>query len=309
MSKKNALNRTVSFWRLVRMTDGVPLAHADWTTILAAWAHQTRNSKIVHTVELDELGGRVHTIGDADHLVITKDRDDVPRQQHRHTGETEEVATKSEDWEVVESSFVMFLDFGNVFGFMQSANTAASPQSVAKWINATNVLKTMVEAQPVLDRDKWAKMRDAGGVNLLEVAGPVSLIRNLDAGPLQYLLERRVDGEYSFKIEIKAKKTKQYRKERAELYAAAEQLSSEAALGRGVRTARARVQDDEGAGIASEMVNFMKQRFSKKETVPVIGGPGERSIQESSAFDAILRVAGGFENELRQATKPPQEAK
>lgn len=302
---KTELNRTVSFWRFVRMLDGAPMAQANWPVILSDWAPRTQHAKITHIIDQEELSGRVHTISGTDHLVITKDRDDIPRQQHRRTGATEEITTKSNEWEVVESSFVSFLGFSNVFGFLQSALTAASPAAVARWINETNVLQTRIKAEPVIDRTRWEKVRAAGGVTMLEVAGPVSLVNNLNAGPLQALLNRQFDGQYKLRVEITTGRTRQYRHEREDLHAAAEQLSSATTLGHGVHTAKARVFDDADTGIESQVVNFMKQRFSKKEEVLVIGGPGERSISESSACSAILRVADEFDAELRAATRAP----
>lgn len=299
---KIEVNRTVSFWRFVRLTDGAPLAQADWPGILGDWAMKTRHSKITHSVDQQQLSGRVHTISEVDHLVITKDRDDVPRQQHRRTGAVEEITTNDENWEVVESTFISFLSFGNVFGFLQSAPTAASPAAVARWINETGILNHRVAAEPVIDPDRWQKVRAAGGVTKLEIAGPVNLVNQLADGPLQGLFGRQKEGHYKVKVQVSTGRTRADRQQREELHAAAEHLNARGNAGAGVQAAKATVFDDAGVGIGSQEVNLIKQRFSRKEEVLVIGGPGERAISESSACQAILRVAGDLEAQLRVAT-------
>ena len=80
-AKKKSLQRTVSFWRLVRAIDGEKFEPIDWPSVMAELVK--KGPKIRHDVEGVDLSGTVHTRGDVDHLVLTKNRDG-PKVEHHH---------------------------------------------------------------------------------------------------------------------------------------------------------------------------------------------------------------------------------
>lgn len=299
MTRRGRLKRTISFWQLVRAADGKQVVDADWKQVLSRWARESTSKKIINNIGGYTLGGKIHTVNEIDHLVVTRDRDDLPRQQHRATGEVAEMEVRADDWDVIESSFVSFLDFGNVFGIMQSANTAPSPQAVAKWINATRIFDVSWAAEPVIDREKWNRVRRAGGVSRLEFAGPTSLFSDVGGGPLAHLYGLGEMGQFKVELKINAGRAAGKHEERHRLYEMTEALIRSIGLDR-VSKARAKIFDDSDEGIPSETINLLKQRFSRKETVSLLGqDSGARAVSETSAFTAILAVAEDLRNDLR----------
>jgi hypothetical protein len=305
VARRGDLERTVSFWRLLRASDRTSFQQVDWASVLSDWATASARGRLAFDVAGDNLGGSVHPVDEVDYLVITKNRDDLPRQQHRSTGQVADVELRTEDWEIIESAFVSFLDFGNIFGFMQSANTAASPQAVAKWIDASKVLSERVIAEPVVDPRKWQKVRQAGGVTMLELAGPTNILRDVEEGPLRHLLGLGQMGEFKVEIKIKAARAKERHQDRRQLYDMTEAVLDDIGLDR-VDKAKAKIYDDNNLGIRAETINLLKQRFSRKQVVSLQGGPGSRSVSETSAFGAMLAVAEDLRDELRQAVGDDQ---
>ncbi|WP_139235126.1 hypothetical protein [Actinopolyspora lacussalsi] len=246
----------------------------------------------------DVLRGKIFTHENIDHLVLTKGRDDVPRQQHLSTGEVAEVPVDVEEWQVIESSFVSFLDFGNVFGFMRSAGTSPSPQAVAKWINESGVFEEKLIAEPVIDREKWERVRKAGGVSRLEIAGPTSLAPRLSGGPVEQLAALGGVGEFRFEIKLTAERSKKRsREERNKLLRMVDFLCQNVGLGE-LEKAKAQVFDEEGNNSEDGAVDLLKQRFSQQCSVDVTGSGSVRSITELSAFDAIMTVSKEFREDL-----------
>lgn len=106
MDKRKNPTRTVAFWRFVDARDGGPLAQIDWPAFLAKVDKRRRNKKTTrYDIEGTDVTGSIYT-RDVDHLVLTKDRDDMPRQQNRVTGEVADMVTTDEGWSVIESAVI-----------------------------------------------------------------------------------------------------------------------------------------------------------------------------------------------------------
>lgn len=297
---KKVLKRTVSFWRLVGVADGHPLEPIDWPGFMGELAG--RGPKIRHDLEGLELSGTMHTRHEVDHLVLTKDRDDLPREQHAVSGQVADMRTTGDDWVAIESAFIAFLEFGNVFGVLQSATTAPSPQAVAKWINKTKLLSVELRAEPVVDPERWNRLKRAGGVTCLEIAASTSILDRDADGPLKYLLSLGKMGKFKVTIKIDASRARRpgYDKERRQLYDMTEAVISDIGLDH-VHKAKAKIFDEDNEGIPTQMIDLLKQRFSIRRQVAVLGAGRARSVSESSAFDAILSARDQFEDDLRKA--------
>jgi hypothetical protein len=298
---EKVLQRTASFWHLVGIHDGQHLEQVDWPGFMSELAK--RGSKSGHDVEGFELSGTVFTRNEIDHLVLTKDRDDLPREQHAVTGQVSDMRTTGNDWAVIESAFITFLDFGNVFGYLQSANTAPSPQAIAKWINTTKLLSVEVRAEPVVDPERWNRLRRAGGVTCLEVAASTNILgRDTIEGPLRELFSLGRMGNFKVEVKLTASRARKagYGEERRRLYDMAEAVITDIGLDH-VHKAKAKIFDEDNEGIPAETINLIKQRFTIRRAVAVLGAGRARSVSESSAFDAILSALNEFEGDLRKA--------
>jgi len=211
--------------------------------------------------------------------------------------------TTGEDWVVIESAFISFLEFGNVFGYLQSANTAPSPQAVAKWINKTKLLGFDVRAEPVIDPERLNRLKRAGGVTRLEVATATSILnRDTTGGPLEYLSSLGKMRDLKVEIKITASRARRpgYDKARRQLYGMTEAVISDIGLDH-VQKAKAKIFDEDDQGIPADTIDLIKQRFTVRRDVAVLGAGRARSVSESSAFDAILSALDQFEDDLRKA--------
>ncbi|MBV9445201.1 MAG: hypothetical protein JO345_04810 [Streptosporangiaceae bacterium] len=298
---ERVLQRTVSFWHLVGLQDGQRLEPIDWPSFMSELSKKGPRSG--HDIEDSELSGTVYTRNEIDHLVLTKDRDDLPREQHMVTGQVADMRTAGNEWAVIESAFIMFLEFGNVFGYLRSANTAPSPQAVAKWINKTKLLSVEVRAEPVVDPERWTRLKRAGGVTCLEVAASTNILgRDIIEGPLKELFSLGRMGNFKVQVKLIASRARKpgYRKERRRLYDMTEAVITDIGLDN-VHTAKARIFDEDNAGIPAETINLIKQRFAIRRDVAMIGAGRARSVSELSALDAILSALDEFEGDLRKA--------
>jgi hypothetical protein len=277
--------------------------HADWPAFLAEVAEMARHGRARHTIYDADVAGVVHTRDEIDHLVLTRNRDDLPRQQNRATGAVADMITTNEQWTVVESSFVKFLTFGNVFGLLQSQNTAPSPQAIAKWINATGILgDTKVAVEAVVDPARWEHMRAAGGVSSLEFSAPSVVLDRPVSGPLDYLLGPARFGNLNVSVKVTAstsRKSVDAREERRRLYRATEELALQIGA-ENLDKAKVRVFDEDRKGIKAGSVDLLKQRFTIKRNIKLSSGHNS-SVSEVSAFDAIMTAVEKFEDDLRAA--------
>ncbi|MGH4011214.1 MAG: hypothetical protein ACRDTH_24155 [Pseudonocardiaceae bacterium] len=304
MADTRGVKRTVSFWQLVKAPDMTPLGDIDWPGFMTEVGRRARTSGYRHTVEGADITGTVYIREFVDHLVLTKNRDDMPRQQSRSTGAVEDMITNDEGWTVVESSFVKFLDFGNVFGMLQSQITAPSPQAIAKWINATGILgSTRLTVEAVIDPQRWHHLHDAGGVTMLEFAGPSMVLNRPVTGPLNLLIGPARFGGVKVSVKVTASKnrTLEDSRERRELFEAAEALAEQIGV-QNLDTAKARVFDEDNRGIRVETINLLRQRFTIKRNIQLTSGLSA-SVSESSAFSAILEALEKFEVDLRAAVR------
>lgn len=304
--KKKQVVRTVAFWRIVDAQTGQPLRQqVNWPRVMAKLDERRRSgrSNLLHHVDGVEMTGGIYTRDNVDHLILTNERDDMPRQRDRRTGEVADMATKDEGWGAIETSFIKFADFGNVFGLLRSQITAPSPQAVAKWLNQTGLISRRLAVDPVIDPQRWHHLRQAGSVSKLEFAAPSFVLDKEVTGPLSYFLGPARRGSYKIDLKLTAikKREPEYERERRELKEAAEGLASQIGV-EYLDKAKATVFDEDLTGIKIDTINLLKQRFTIKRAVNLTGGSSS-SVSESSAFDAILEGFEKFGDDLRAAVR------
>lgn len=304
MADRKKLPRTVAFWRMVDAQTHEPFVQIDWPGFLSK-LDQRRRTKKTTRYEVDGVGltGTIYTADDTDHLVLTNERDDTPRQQNRATGEVADMVTRDETWNVVESSFIQFADFGNVFGLLRSQITAPSPQAIAKWINTTNLIDRPLAVEPVIDPKRWQRLKAASGVTRLEFAAPTTVLDKPITGPLNNFVRGASAGRYKLEVKVSASRSRKdgYSEERRDLYEAARGLVEQIGLDFLIK-AKARTFDEDNEGMQTEMINLLQHRFTRKCKVRLSGGPSA-SVSEPSAFEAILDAFGEFVDDLRAAVR------
>jgi hypothetical protein len=303
VADNRSLKRTVAFWQLVKAPDLTPLGQTDWPAFMSVVAERARDGRSRHLIDGSDVTSSVYTRDAVDHLVLTKSRDDMPRQQNRQTGDVADMSTTDEGWEVIESAFIKFLEFGNVFGLLKSQVTARSPQAIARWINETKILDVCLAVEPVIDPERWRHMHDAGGVSYLEFAGPSVVLNREVTGPLDHYLHpaRYATGKVGVKISVSKSRNPQDAQQRRDLYLATEELARTIGL-ENLNTAKVRIFDEDNKGIQAETIDLIKHRFTVKRNIQLTGGVNA-SVSESSAFDAIMTAFEKFEDDLRAAVR------
>lgn len=303
MADNRSLRRTVAFWQFLKAPDMTPLGQIDWPAFMSVVDQRARAGRSRHLIDDTEITGAVYTRDEVDHLVLTKGRDDMPRQQSRSTGQVEDMITNDEGWVVIESAFIQFLDFGNVFGLLQPQITAPSPQAIARWINETKILDMRLAVEPVIDPQRWTHLREAGGVTSLEFAGPPVVLNRPVIGPLQHLLAPARFGGMKLAVKVRASKIRnaENARERRDLYEATEELARTIGV-ENLSTAKVTIFDEDNKGVKTETINLIKQRFTIKRHIRLTSG-ANASVSESSAFGAILEALEKFEVDLRAAVR------
>lgn len=305
MAETRPLRRTVAFWRLVNAANMNPIAEIDWPAFLISVDARARSGRTRHTIDDAEIAGRVHTRDETDHLVLTRNRDDLPRQQNRSTGDVADMSTTSQEWSVIESSFIAFLPFGNVFGLLQSQNTAPSPQAIAKWINVTGLLgETKVAVEAVVDPKRWELLRAAGSVSLLEFSAASTVLDRPLSGPLDYLVGPARIGNVEVSVKVRASRSRtsvDARDRRHTLYEAAQELALQIGA-ENLDRVKVTTFDEDMAGLKVGSVDLLKQRFTMKAKIRLSSGSNS-SVSEVSAFDAIMAAVEKFTDGLRLAVR------
>jgi hypothetical protein len=275
VADNRSVKRTVAFWQFVQAPSLEPMGQIDWPGFMAEIARRAGDSRSRHVVDGTEVTGSVYTRDEVDHLVLTKSRDDMPRQQNRRTGAVEDMITNDEGWVVIESAFIKFLDFGNVFGLLQSQITAPSPQAIARWINQTGILNMHLAVEPVVDPERWNHMREAGGVTALEFAGPSVVLNRPVTGPLDHLLGPARFGVVKVGVKVRASRsrTAEDARERRALYEATEELARTIGV-ENLDIAKVRIFDEDNKGIRVQTINLIKLARTKARGWWVTRGRG-----------------------------------
>ncbi|MGF6835889.1 hypothetical protein QF015_004090 [Paenarthrobacter sp. TE4293] len=318
MAKKN-LTRTVQYWRMVNAATNEPVAEQNWAEILktaygAPITHLILNKEItgkVFTLQSDEawqnfltpasLNNLTQSMGETVYgLVATTDKDHLPNQAQRGTGEQKPV-TVEEGYAPIDNLFVWFLPFGNIMAVLQESVSSARPKAIAAWL--THVMRDQNKlpqhnfhwaAQPVIDPERRKILNRASRLRRMQVGGTVT---STDSGPLRDLfLGPEYEGEYE--VEFRIRHIKKRNPEHYEDDTAAsmdwfmEQFGSH--LGE-LDVARVTVDKDPGDDIPRGEIDLLAQRMTRKRTIQ-LGQHGQAIVASSAVSEIVEAYIQDFED-------------
>ena len=228
MAQKQTVGRTVQYWRLVDARDGSRVSELDWDAVLRRFV----NFQARHPVEGREHGGSAYPIKVVDRwtealslddivdavepqntaithgLVLASDKDYVPNQENRISGQQQAMQLAGKDWQPVDNLFVWFLPFGNMFAVLAESVSASRAATFADWLNKATAddfddPEFAWAAKPVIDQQRADLLRGAHGLKTIIYAGEFGNAVN-DASGAKVLFggNNKVPG--ALRIEVKA---------------------------------------------------------------------------------------------------------
>ncbi|MFC4903803.1 hypothetical protein [Kocuria oceani] len=306
--------KTVSFWQLVDVRDGEAFRDEPWPEHLAS-LHGARHAAVVSGVEVagkvrsftvpSELEQYVadgvqqgahpeaHRLGMYGVSVWTE-RDTLPVQANRRTGDQAEMRTNSEEWAAVDNLFVWFLPFGNMFAVMRENNSAPREGAFVSWL--TQVLRRegimadtqmQLDVAPVIDEERRRKLREATGARQVTLGSVIGL-QDGGMGWMETLFARGPRRNFqSLNVELVVKKTQDSTPEdMANLLDWFEETFGSLEADQGGATKASAKVNLEGQR-RSEEVNLLRHRLTQKVRVE-LGTEQSQSLKAERAMDRLV---------------------
>lgn len=310
MARGGPKSRTVSFFRLIKQNDDadstlVRLPEVRWQNFLSKVSAMKLQDR-TRTVDDRKLIGRARLVDGEYALVLMEPRDEsswltlLNAAATNPDAETEEF-NSGDGKELVETTMVVFLNFGNLIGIVKGSTASPSHTAIAEWLTAMKVVtKGAIKAQPALSSKTKEKMNAADGAASTTVRLSTSKAQALEkAGSAQlggYLrqLESKY-GELMVTVTYRVPRGKARDDARRELLEETERLTTVL----GTETLKSDLVYIEGEkSRRQEEVDFVEQRISAVTYIATRDEAGN-VIRDDSAIRSILSVASNLDRELR----------
>lgn len=302
--------RTISFFELVQIsgTQTKRFAHTDWSKFFEILNKEPLASR-VHKGPDRTLIGDFVSFDEALHLKLMKVRDESAwLELYDSTADSVSELEIEDKQDLLETSIVCFLPFGNVIGIVQGSIAAPSASAVAEWINGLNFVKNVkVAAEVMMSTEAVNKLAKSPEASRLEATIHTSKASALEAkgSSLGKTLKAITHDYGEMKVTVILQASRAKGKARAETRAA---LRKEAkaleSMDDGVSKLKANLIYYDGSDQSgTEMVDFVKGRITAKRDIATTAEDGS-PIRNSSAVAAILAVAEEHEDELRKIVEP-----
>jgi hypothetical protein len=303
-----ARERTINFYEIVKYVNATKnerMNQADWPSILSALGTEPLKNRVWSGPDRT-LIGEVLRVDGSYHLklMLVRDQDawlDVYDTKADSIGEL----VLDDASQLLETSVIAFLNYGNIIGMIQGSTTAPTPNSFAAWLNGLGVLGSgfSVDTQPMVSHEIQQLIKQSTELDRIEVKVHTNKADALEArGSKLSSLLKSVKAEYGPMVVTvilapgRAKDTAESRhaiREEAKVIADASDNGE-------LRKAKARLvfieADDTRKGMD---VDFAKQKITAKRSIPTSADDGS-PIRNESAARAILQVAAEHDAELRK---------
>jgi hypothetical protein len=279
-SRHKTFEKTISFFRLADARDGSPVEHVDWSARIAGIGPDVLR-RVATTRDID---GAVVVHSDRSRIVLSRDRGNAPRQQDSSSGKKQDLSVRGANWNVIEEGFVTFLDIGNVFAFARSSAIAPQASRVAEWLNATGIVPNLTwEAQPLIDPERYERLRQEGGVTMVDVVGrPGGAAADSGSSLVRAISGLRDLGDVKIEVKVTVTRGRQNREEQQRLRDQA--LALLGVIGQHdypvLESAKVKKIGD------PDPIDLIEHHVSSKRTVSLALGDTNRSLNEHVVFDA-----------------------
>lgn len=307
------LTRTVQFWRIVDGRDGRPLNEDyDWGKIFGDIFNKSSRPLFETDLQGRNFLGRVVTLGDkttellhrelssefgskgsCQHfgIVLAGDKDYVPNQQNKQSGDQQPVGL-NKGWDAVDNSFIWHLPFGNMFAILLESQSSGRANRYAEWL--TRYLKEnkiladkeiLFTAIPVFDRDVVERARRAHGIKA------VTLRTSLGEASAADNLVNRIFSKWSNYHDVDIEIKINTRRGRSRQEDERENLKwFQKNLGSLPEFSKAVVKTVDAEGDVNEL-NLLKERLSRKQNITLdTSKSAADAMNKNSVFPAIANA-------------------
>ena len=300
--------RTVNFYEIVKYVNATKndrMKQADWDGILTALSKSPLKKRVWNGPEKTLIGEVMHVDGSYHlKLMLVRDQDAWLEVYDTKADSIGELVLDDAS-QLLETSIIAFLPFGNVIGLIQGSTTAPTPGAFASWLNGLGVLGKgfVVDTQPMVSHEIQKMIKQSTELDRIAVKVHTNKADALEArgSGLSGLL-KTVKSEYGpmvVTIILAPGRAKDKAEGRHAIREEAK-IIADASDNNEVRSAKARLvyieADDKRKGID---VDFAKQKITAKKNIATSAEDGS-PIRNESAVRAILEVAAEFDAELRK---------
>lgn len=319
------LPRTLQYWRVDNVQSTTMMPETDWQRTLA----KLHGRPLKQTIDGQELTGTVVSLpvseaGQVDMLtrdapgapyiadrtttygiILAGNKDYVPNQQDRETGDQQAMALAGANWDPVDNLFAWFCPFGNMFGVIAESVSSPRPPVFAEWLTRVLLDERLVtvsrdhfslEAEPVIDKERSDYLNRADGLKSMVVAGNLgSLV--VDASGMERLFQGRGDSIGALRVEIRVSTVRGISSEEDERTLLNFYNETFGALTGDVLKAQVKTAGDHQADIPPTEIDLLHHRLTRSTNVRLTNGV-TRAFEALSTIRQIVSAFGQDRKDL-----------
>jgi hypothetical protein len=305
--------RTISFYEIVKVvgrSENKRMPHSDWDAIL-------------ETIEGEPLGDRVYSSGKRTligevlrvdgrrhmKLLLVRDQDGW-LSVYDPTANSVDDLNLGEQGQLVETSIVAFMQYGNVIGLIQGSPSAPGVGALEEWLTGIGALGAGVEldSQPLVSHEAQQKLTQSSEASSIEVkvhTNRADALEKRGSGLSRVL--RAVNSEYgpmTVTVILQASRKRDQAEGRRAVREEAQKILDASDAQEVAKASAKLIFIDADDRTRTEGINFVKQRITAKRNIPTTGDDGS-PVRNEAAVRAILEVADQHDAELRAIVEAP----
>jgi len=306
--------RTINFYEIVRwinQSTNERIPHSDWDDIMAG-IEGVKLSERVWQGPNRTLIGEVLTVDGKRHLKLMLVRDeDAWLEVYNPDAQSIAELDLGDAGQLLETSIVAFLEFGNVLGLIQGSATAPTPTAFEEWLNGLQLVEESVilTTQAMVSHEAQELIRRSTELSEMSVKIHTNKADALEArgsGIAGILRSVKADyGDMTVTVTLQPGRAKDQSEGRKAVRNEGIIIADAAAAGEVKKASAKLVYIEADDSHHTESVDFAKQRITAKRNIPTTSEEGD-PIRNESAVRAILQVARENEFELRAIVEATQ---
>ncbi|OOB90487.1 hypothetical protein [Rathayibacter sp. VKM Ac-2630] len=305
---KKERERTINFFEIVKYltrTSSERMKHANWVEILGALRDLKVEQRII-TMPSRTLIGEVLSVDGVLHLKLMVVRDEGSWLEVYNTKEAVIDALKiGNGSELLETSIIAFLPFGNVIGLVQGSTSAPTVSAFEEWLNGMKLLGDglVIDTQPMVSHEVQQLLTQSQAASKIEVKVHTNKADALASrGSKLTQIIRAVRSEFgpmTVTVILQVSRAAGNDEGRAAIRDEAQKLVG-ASENEDVKKVKANlVYIDQDETTRTQEVDFAKQKITAKRKISTTGEDGS-PIRNEEAVRVILEVAEEHDAELRK---------
>lgn len=308
---KNKL-RTINFFEVVKWKNNSVnerMKHVEWVKVLLELEKAPLKDR-VWSGPLRTLIGEVLSVDGTPHLKLMQVQDeDAWLEIYNPDADSIDALNLGEKNQLLETSVIAFLPYGNVIGLIQGSISAPAASAFEDWINGMEILgkSFLIETQAMVSHDALKMVNQSSEASRIEVkvhTNKADALKKRGSGISAILEAVKTEyGPMTVTMILQPSKARDQTEGRAALRKEAK-IIAQATDAEEVAKASANLIYIEADDTQhTEEIDFLKQRITAKRMVQTLGEDGS-PIRNESAIRAILELAAEHEAELKAIVTP-----